>query len=420
MSKDLTRKILITLGFIFAYRILAYVPVPGVNLDVVKEFFDSNSSNALGMFNMFSGNAAKRLSIISLGIMPYITASIVMELLAATFPTLNKMKKERDGMTKYMQIIRYATIAITIVQAIGVSMGLESLTGRGGESAVMIDRTTFMAIAAASMLTGTMLLMWIGEQITQRGIGNGISLIIFAGIVSGIPHAIGGTINLVNTGELNFLIVLAILVVILVTVGAIIYVEMGERRVPISYSRKVMMQNQHKRIMNYIPIKVNLSGVIPPIFASAILMFPSTLMQASTNPIVLSIKDFLSPGSYVFNGLTFLFVIFFSYFYASIVFNAKDISENLKKQGGFIPGVRPGIHTADFLNDVASRLTFWGSIYLGLISTLPWILVKFMGVPFYFGGTAVLIVVQVALDTMRKIEAQVYMSKYETLSAVGL
>ncbi len=420
MSKDLTKKILITLGFIFAYRILAYVPVPGVNLDVVKEFFDSNSSNALGMFNMFSGNAAKRLSIISLGIMPYITASIVMELLAATFPSLGKMKKERDGMTKYMQIIRYATIAITIVQALGVSMGLESLTGRGGESAVMIDRTTFMAIAAASMLTGTMLLMWIGEQITQRGIGNGISLIIFAGIVSGIPHAIGGTINLVNTGELNFLIVIAILVVILVTVGSIIYVEMGERRVPISYSRKVMMQNQHKRIMNYVPIKVNLSGVIPPIFASAILMFPSTLMQASTNPIVLSIKDFLSPGSYVFNGLTFVFVIFFSYFYASIVFNAKDISENLKKQGGFIPGVRPGIHTADFLNDVASRLTFWGSIYLGLISTLPWILVKFMGVPFYFGGTAVLIVVQVALDTMRKIEAQVYMSKYETLSAVGL
>jgi len=420
MSKDLTKKILITLGFIFAYRILAYVPVPGVNLDVVKEFFDSNSSNALGMFNMFSGNAAKRLSIISLGIMPYITASIVMELLAATFPTLGKMKKERDGMTKYMQIIRYATIGITIVQAIGVSMGLGSLTGRGGESAVMIDRGTFMAIAAASMLTGTMLLMWIGEQITQRGIGNGISLIIFAGIVSGIPHAIGGTINLVNTGELNFLIVLAILVVILITVGSIIYVEMGERRVPISYSRKVMMQNQHKRIMNYVPIKVNLSGVIPPIFASAILMFPSTLLQASTNPIVLSIKDFLSPGSYVFNALTFLFVIFFSYFYASIVFNAKDISENLKKQGGFIPGVRPGIHTAEFLNNVASRLTFWGSIYLGLISTLPWILVKFMGVPFYFGGTAVLIVVQVALDTMRKIEAQIYMSKYETLSAVGL
>jgi len=420
MSNDLTKKILITLGFIFAYRILAYVPVPGVNLDVIKEFFDSNSSNALGMFNMFSGNAAQRMSIISLGIMPYITASIVMELLAATFPTLGKMKKERDGMVKYMQIIRYATIGITLIQAIGVSVGLGSMTGRAGESAIMVDMTTFTAVAAASMLTGTMLLMWIGEQITQRGIGNGISLIIFAGIVSGIPSAIGGTINLVNTGELNFLVVIGILLVILATVGSIIYVEMGERRVPISYSRKVMMQNQHKRIMNYVPIKVNLSGVIPPIFASAILMFPSTIMQASTNPIVQKINDFLSPNSYAFNVLTFIFVIFFAYFYASIVFNAKDISENLKKQGGFIPGVRPGERTALFLNEVASRLTFWGSIYLGLISTLPWVLVKTMGVPFFFGGTAVLIVVQVALDTMRKIEAQMYMNKYETLSAVGL
>jgi len=396
------------------------VPVPGVNLDVIKEFFDSNSSNALGMFNMFSGNAAERMSIISLGIMPYITASIVMELLAATFPALGKMKKERDGMVKYMQIIRYATIGITIIQAIGVSVGLGSMTGQSGESAIMVDMTTFSAVAAASMLTGTMLLMWIGEQITQRGIGNGISLIIFAGIVSGIPSAIGGTINLVNTGEMNFLVVIGILLVILATVGPIICVEMGERRVPISYSRKVMMQNQHKRIMNYVPIKVNLSGVIPPIFASAILMFPSTIMQASTNPIIQRINDFLNPNSYAFNVLTFIFVIFFAYFYASIVFSAKDISDNLKKQGGFIPGVRPGESTALYLNEVASRLTFWGSIYLGLISTLPWVLVKTMGVPFFFGGTAVLIVVQVALDTMRKIEAQMYMNKYETLSAVGL
>ena len=420
MPKSLVNKILITLGFLLAYRILAYVPVPGVNVDVIKEFFDANSNNALGMFNMFSGNAVRRLSIISLGIMPYITASIIMELLAATFPELGKMKKERDGMTKYMQIIRYATIAITLVQAIGVAIGLQSLTGRGGESAIMIDSTTFIVLAAFSMLTGTMLLMWIGEQITQRGVGNGISLIIFAGIVSSIPSAIGGTINLVNTGELNFLVVLAILAIIIATVGFIIYVELGERRIPVSYSRKVMMQNQKKRVMNYIPIKVNLSGVIPPIFASAILMFPSTILQASTNPIVQKISDFLNPNSYTFNVLMFLLVIFFAYFYASIVFNAKDIAENLKRQGGFIPGVRPGEATALFLNEVASRLTFWGAIYLAIISTLPWVLVKSMGVPFYFGGTAVLIVVQVALDTMRKIEAQIYMSKYETLSAVGL
>lgn len=420
MDKTLTNKILITLAFLFAYRILAYVPVPGVNVDVIKEFFNSNNSNALGLFNMFSGKAAERLSIISLGIMPYITASIIMELLAATFPKLGQMKKERDGMQKYMQIIRYATIVITLVQSIGVSIGLQSLSGRGGEQAIMIDINLFIAISAVSMLTGTMLLMWIGEQITQRGIGNGISLIIFAGIVSGIPSAIGGTVNLVNTSEMNFLTVIAILVIILATIGAIIFVEMGERRIPISYSRKVIMENQNKRIMNYIPIKVNLSGVIPPIFASAILMFPSTILQASTNPVIQAINDFLSPNGYMFNFLTFLFIIFFAFFYASIVFNTKDISENLKKQGGFIPGVRPGESTASYLNEVAGRLTMGGALYLGIISTLPWVLVKTMGVPFYFGGTSVLIVVSVALDTMRRIEAQSYTNKYQTLSAVGL
>ncbi|WP_149707023.1 preprotein translocase subunit SecY [Campylobacter concisus] len=420
MDKTLTNKILITLAFLFAYRILAYVPVPGVNVDVIKEFFNSNNSNALGLFNMFSGKAAERLSIISLGIMPYITASIIMELLAATFPKLGQMKKERDGMQKYMQIIRYATIVITLVQSIGVSIGLQSLSGRGGEQAIMIDINLFIAISAVSMLTGTMLLMWIGEQITQRGIGNGISLIIFAGIVSGIPSAIGGTVNLVNTSEMNFLTVIAILVIILATIGAIIFVEMGERRIPISYSRKVIMENQNKRIMNYIPIKVNLSGVIPPIFASAILMFPSTILQASTNPVIQAINDFLSPNGYMFNFLTFLFIIFFAFFYASIVFNTKDISENLKKQGGFIPGVRPGESTASYLNEVAGRLTLGGALYLGIISTLPWVLVKTMGVPFYFGGTSVLIVVSVALDTMRRIEAQSYTNKYQTLSAVGL
>ena len=420
MDKTLTNKILITLAFLFAYRILAYVPVPGVNVDVIKEFFNSNNSNALGLFNMFSGKAAERLSIISLGIMPYITASIIMELLAATFPKLGQMKKERDGMQKYMQIIRYATIVITLVQSIGVSIGLQSLSGRGGEQAIMIDMNLFIAISAVSMLTGTMLLMWIGEQITQRGIGNGISLIIFAGIVSGIPSAIGGTVNLVNTSEMNFLTVIAILVIILATIGAIIFVEMGERRIPISYSRKVIMENQNKRIMNYIPIKVNLSGVIPPIFASAILMFPSTILQASTNPVIQAINDFLSPNGYMFNVLTFLFILLFAFFYASIVFNTKDISENLKKQGGFIPGVRPGESTASYLNEVAGRLTLGGALYLGIISTLPWVLVKTMGVPFYFGGTSVLIVVSVALDTMRRIEAQSYTNKYQTLSAVGL
>jgi preprotein translocase subunit SecY len=404
MNQQLVNKILITIGFLFIYRLLAYVPVPGVDTAVIA----------------FSGNAVQRLSIISLGIMPYITASIIMELLAATFPTLGQMKKERDGMVKYMQIIRYATIAITVVQAIGVSIGLQSLTGPDGSSAILTDHTTFIVISAFSMLAGTMLLMWIGEQITQSGIGNGISLIIFAGIVSAIPSAIGHSISMVNEGAMSFLTVLAILALVLATVGVIIYVELGERRVPVTYAKKTMMQNQNKRVMNYIPIKVNLSGVIPVIFASAILMFPMTVLSSSTNPTVQAIADVLNPNGYFFNFLTFTFVIFFAFFYASIVFNAKDISENLKRQGGFIPGVRPGASTASFLNETASRLTITGALYLGLVATLPFMIIKGMGVPFFFGGTAVLIVVQVALDTMRKIEAQIYMSKYETLSAVGL
>ena len=421
MNKSLRNKILITLGFLFAYRLLAYVPVPGVDVEVIKQFFQNNSNNAFGMFNMFSGNAAERFSVISLGIMPYITASIIMELLAATFPNLGKLKKERDGMQKYMQIIRYATIAIAMVQSIGVSIGLQGIHGQTGAPAIMAENTNeFVFISCISMLAGTMLLMWIGEQITQRGVGNGTSLIIFAGIVSAIPRAIGSTVNLVNTGEMNVLKLIAIVLIILATIGAILYVELGERRIPVSFSRKVLMANQNKRIMNYVPIKLNLSGVIPPIFASAILMFPTTLLQASTNQYIQKFNDLINPSGYLFNLLTFVLVVFFAYFYASIAFNSKDISENLKKQGGFIPGIRPGEGTASFLNEVASRLTFWGSIYLGLVTVIPWLLVKFMGVPFYFGGTSVLIVVSVALDTMRRIEAQVYMSKYQTLSAVGL
>lgn len=420
MNQQLVNKILITIGFLFIFRLLAYVPVPGVDTAVLASFFDSHQADALGLFNMFSGKAVERLSIISLGIMPYITASIIMELLAATFPNLAQMKKERDGMVKYMQIIRYATIAITIVQAIGVSIGLQGMTGKDGSSAILVDHSTFMLLATVSMLAGTMLLMWIGEQITQNGIGNGVSLIIFAGIVSAIPSGIGQAVTMVNTGAMSFLALLGIVVLIIATVLVIIYVEMGERRIPVTYAKKTMLQHQNKRVMNYIPVKVNLSGVIPVIFASAILMFPMTVLSSSTNHYVQAVADLLNPSHYFFNFLQFLFVVFFAFFYASIVFNAKDISDNLKRQGGFIPGVRPGESTKEFLNDTAGRLTVTGAIYLGLIATLPWVIVKAMGVPFYFGGTAVLIVVQVALDTMRRIEAQVYMSKYQTLSAVGL
>ncbi len=417
MNNTLTQKILITFAFLFAYRVLAYIPVPGVDLDVIANFFKDNSNNALGMANMFSGNAISRLSIISLGIMPYITASIVMELLAATFPALGQMKKERDGMQKYMQIIRYFTIFITVIQAVGVAVGLQHM---GNNGAVLIDMSKFIVIAVFSMLAGTMLLMWFGEQITQRGIGNGISLIIFAGIVSGIPAAIGNTISQVNSGSMDFAVVIGIFIIMVVTILTIIYIELGERRIPISYSRKTLMQNQSKKIMNYIPIRLNISGVIPPIFASAILMFPLTMLKSSDSEIAKMITDYLTPGSMLYNVVVFFLVIFFAFFYASIQFNAKDIAENLKKQGGFIPGVRPGEQTKEFLNDVASKLTLWGALYLAIISTVPFAIISKLGASFYFGGTAVLIVVQVALDTMRKIEAQKVMGQYQTPGNIGL
>jgi len=414
------KKILITLGFLLIYRVLAYVPVPGVNLDVIKDFFSGHQNDALGLLNMFSGNAVKRMSIIALGVMPYITASIIMELLAATFPTLGEMKKDSQGFQKYLKIIKYSTVAIAFVQAIGIAIGLTSMTGKMGESAVMIDTTTFVILTAFTMTGGTMLLVWIGEQISERGVGNGISLIIFAGIVSAIPSAIVGVLNLVDVGELSVIGLVFVLVIVVATIAFILYVELAERRVPISYQRKVLMQNRFKRIMNYIPIKINLSGVIPPIFASAILMFPLTILSGATNPILVTIRDYLNPNGYLFHVIEFFLVIFFSYFYASIVFNGKEIAENLKKQGGFIPGIRPGEATAKYLNDVASKLTFWGSLYLGIITIMPWLLVKMIGINFYFGGTAVLIVVQVAIDTMRKIQAQLLMQKYETYSVTGI
>jgi preprotein translocase subunit SecY len=416
----LGKKILITLGLLAVYRVLAYVPVPGVNLEVIAQFFQSHTKDALGLLNMFSGNAVKQMSIIALGVMPYITASIIMELMAATFKQLGELKKDSQGFQKYMQIIKYATVAIAFIQAIGISIGLTHMTGPNGVSAVMIDTTTFVILSAFSMLGGTMLLVWIGEQITERGIGNGISLIIFAGIVSGIPAAIQNLIQLVDTGDLSPIGLFLILAIVVAVILFIIYVELGERRIPVSYQKKILMQRRFTRLMNYIPIKVNLSGVIPPIFASALMMAPLTILSGATNPILVSIRDFLDPNGVPFHIIEFFLVIFFAYFYTSIVFNGKEIAENLKKQGGFIPGIRPGEQTAKFLNQVASRLTFWGALYLGAVTLLPWLFIKFAGVSFYFGGTAVLIVVQVAIDTMRKIQAQILMEKYNTLSATGL
>ena len=397
---NLTQKILITLGFLLLYRLFSYITVPGVDVDVIKTIFNNNAGNMLQMANMFSGNAIEKFSIISLGIMPYITASIIMELVAASFPSIGKLKKEKDGMQKYMQIIKYSTIFIAFVQSIGVAVGVYALD----PTSILIDKNLFIFLAMLTMVTGTMILVWIGEQITQKGLGNGISLIIFAGIVSGLPSAIVGTFELMNTGEMNLIVLLGLIAIIAITTLVIIYVELGERKIPISYVKQGEIQSTG--ISNFIPIKVNIAGIIPPIFASAILMFPTSMLSGTKNETLMYINDLLQPSGYLYNIITFLLVIFFAYFYTSIVFNSKEISQNLQKQNAYIQGIRPGPATEEYLNTIVSRLTLFGSFYLALITTVPWILVQSMGIPFYFGGTLVLIIVQVAVDTMKKFQAE--------------
>lgn len=397
---NLKQKILITLGFLLLYRLFSYISVPGVDLDVIKTIFNNEAGNMLQMANMFSGNAIEKFSIISLGIMPYITASIIMELVAASFPSIGKLKKEKEGMQKYMQIIKYFTIFIAFIQSIGVAVGVYALD----PSSILIDKNLFIFLAMLTMVTGTMILVWIGEQITQKGLGNGISLIIFAGIVSGLPSAIAGTFELMKTGEMNLIVVLGLLGIIIATTLVIIYIELGERKIPVSYVKQGEIQSTS--ISNFIPIKVNIAGIIPPIFASAILMFPSSMLSGTKVESLMYINDLLQPSGYLYNIITFILVIFFAYFYTSIVFNSKEIATNLQKQNAYIQGIRPGAATEEYLNTVVSRLTLFGSLYLALITTVPWILVQSMGVPFYFGGTLVLIIVQVAVDTMKKFQSE--------------
>jgi preprotein translocase subunit SecY len=398
---DLTRKILITLGFLFLYKSFAYISVPGVDVGVIKNLFNQEAGNLLKMANMFSGNAIQQFSIVSLGIMPYITASIIMELVAASFKSIGQLKKEKEGMEKYIKIIKYTTVLIATIQTIGIAVGIYAMQS----NAILIDKNLFITLAVITMVTTTMVLVWIGEQITQKGIGNGISLIIFTGIVTSIPSGLVQMGELLRNGELSFFVLLGFVVIVVGTTVGIIYVESGERKIPVSYVKNG--QDEGTKIMNYIPIKLNIAGIIPPIFASAVLMFPITVLSSSQNPFLKSIADHLHQTGLLYNILMFVLVVFFSYFYTSIVFNSKEISENLQKQNSYIQGIRPGQPTQDYLDKIVTRLTFSGSMYLGIISTIPWFFVREIGIPFYFGGTMILIVVQVAIDTMKKYQAEV-------------
>ncbi|MCX7822689.1 MAG: preprotein translocase subunit SecY [Syntrophobacterales bacterium] len=411
---ELKKRILITFLFLAIYRIGVHVPTPGINAEALNAFFNASQGTLLGFFDMFSGGAMRRLSIFALGIMPYISSSIILQLLTVVIPHLEQLKKEGEaGRKKIVQYTRYGTVILSFIQGFGIAFGLEGMAAPSGEAVVINPGWGFRFLTVITLTAGTAFIMWLGEQITEKGIGNGISLIIFAGIVAGMPSAVGNTLRLVETGEMSIFKMLIILVLMLVVVGFIIFVERGQRRIPVQYARRVVGRRVYGGQSTHIPLKINTSGVIPPIFASSLIMFPATIANFVPHPVIQTVAMWLSPGHLLHTVLYIGFIIFFCFFYTAIVFNTQDVSENMKKYGGFIPGIRPGKATAEYIDKVLSRITLGGAIYVSAVCILPEILITEFNVPFYFGGTALLIVVGVALDTVAQIEAHMLTRHYE-------
>ncbi len=411
---ELKRRIGITLLFLAVYRIGVHVPTPGINREALAAFFAAAQGTLLGLFNMFSGGAMQQLSVFSLGIMPYISSSIILQLLTVVIPHLERLSKEGEaGRKKITQYTRYGTVVLSIIQGFGIAFGLEGMTGPGGEPVVLAPGWGFRLITVITLTAGTAFIMWLGEQITERGIGNGISLIIFAGIVAGMPGAIGNTMRLMQTGEMSAFKALVLLIIMVAVVAFIVHVERGQRRIPVQYAKRVVGRRMYGGQTTHLPLKINISGVIPPIFASSIIMFPATVANFIQVPWMQKIAQMLMPGHWLYTVLYVGFIIFFCYFYTAIVFNPIDVADNMKKYGGFIPGIRPGRSTAEYIDRVLSRITLGGAIYVSIVCVLPTIFTQNFNVPFYFGGTALLIVVGVAMDTVGQIEAHMLTRHYE-------
>lgn len=411
---ELKKRVGTTLLLLAVYRIGVFIPTPGINGEALAAFFGAARGTLLGLFNMFSGGALERLSVFALGIMPYISASIILQLLTVVIPHLEQLKKEGEaGRKKITQYTRYGTVVLSIIQGFGIAFGLEGMTGPGGEPVVIYPGWGFRLITVITLTAGTAFIMWLGEQITERGIGNGISLIIFAGIVAGMPGAVVNTLRLIQTGEMSVFVALILLVAMVVIVGAIIFMERGQRRIPVQYAKRVVGRRMYGGQSTHLPLKINTAGVIPPIFASSIIMFPATIANFIKTPWMEAVARTLTPGHWLYNVLYVGFIIFFCFFYTAIVFNPVDVAENMKKYGGFIPGIRPGHSTAEFIDRVLSRITLGGALYVSAVCVLPTVLIQEFNVPFYFGGTALLIVVGVAMDTVAQIEAHMLSRHYE-------
>jgi preprotein translocase subunit SecY len=411
---ELKRRILTTLLLLGVYRIGAHIPTPYINTRAIEAYFNAAKGTLLGLFDMFSGGALSHFSVFALGIMPYISSSIILQLLTVVIPALERLSKEGEaGRRQITQYTRYGTVVLSVIQGFGIAVGLESQHAPGDIPLVLMSGWSFRLITVLTLTAGTAFIMWLGEQITERGIGNGISLIIFAGIVAGIPNALISTERLVEAGEMSIFILVGLAAMMLGVVAFIIFMERGQRRIPVQYAKRVVGRRVYGGQNTHIPLKINASGVIPPIFASSIIMFPATVANFIKISWVQSVSQALAPGHWAYVILYVGFIIFFCFFYTAIVFNPVDVSDNMKKYGGFIPGIRPGRPTAEYIDKVLSRITLGGAIYISAVCVLPTLLIQRFGVPFYFGGTALLIVIGVALDTLAQIEAHMLSRHYE-------
>jgi preprotein translocase subunit SecY len=411
---ELKKRIIFTLLLLIVYRLGVHVPVPGIDTIALASFFEKARGTLLGLFDMFSGGALERLSVFALGIMPYISSSIILQLLTVVIPHLERLSKEGEqGRKKITQYTRYGTVVLSIIQGFGISVGLESMSSPGGAPVVINPGWEFRLMTVLNLTAGTAFIMWLGEQITERGIGNGISLIIFSGIVARMPVAITNSFRLISTGEMGIFSMLIIVVLMVIVVGIIIFVEQGQRRIPVQYAKRVVGRRMYGGQSTHLPLKINTSGVIPPIFASSIIMFPATLANFIKIPWMQEIAGAMRPGNAVYELLYVGFIFFFCYFYTAVTFNPVDVADNMKKNGGYIPGIRPGKRTADFIDKVLTRITLGGAIYVSAVCVLPSLLITRFNVPFYFGGTALLIVVGVAIDTVSQIESHMLSRHYE-------
>jgi preprotein translocase subunit SecY len=417
---ELNRKIIVTLALLSVYRIGVFIPTPGIDADALAGFFKSARGTILDFATMFTGGALENFSVFALGIMPYISASIILQLLTVVVPHLEKLKKEGEaGRKKIIQYTRYFTVVLSTVQGLMISIGLEKMTGPAGEPIVLDPGWPFRLVTVITLTSGTAFIRWLGEQITERGIGNGISLIIFAGIVARMPAATANTINLVRSGEMEALVMLFLIFLMVAVIAFIVFMETGQRRIPIQYPKRVVGRKMMGGGTQHLPLKVNSAGVIPPIFASSIIIFPATVVNFIDVPVMRTVADSLNPGGIIYNVFFVAFIIFFAYFYTAIQFNPKDVAENLKKYGGFVPGIRPGPNTAEYIDRILSRLTLWGGLYLSVVCVLPSILIWRFNAPFYFGGTALLIVVGVAMDTAQQAESHMLARSYDGLLKKG-